>query len=389
MVQFSKVIRKRCFKSTRLGNVISMNKAIKKKSRIYSLDVTRGFIVFLSIFTFSIPGVFSHAPWYGLTLLDTIFPAFVTIFGTSMAIAYQRGVSAKRMTTRTLRLVIFGLLFNMVAAWSLDLSTLRFTGVLQLFAVLGVFTVIITKYIKRIGALIALSFIIFGIYGASLLIVGTGCEDGLPQMGCNPSHLIDPVIFGENHTYAGGGRGHDPEGIATMFSALGNVLLGFAAGKILLDKGRNVAKRLFTFSTILILISLAVNVIIPFNKRLWSPSFGIITAGLTIFILAICYLLFDRKEPAEVHPFKKSVHWVLEAYGRNSFLVYFGKYVLYAVLINTSITIGERSVLLNTLLMEFSGSFGLPAEIIYFIIYFGLWLFITLYAHKNKIYVKI
>ena len=370
---------------------MSMNENIakRKKSRIYSLDITRGFIVFLSIFTFSVPGVFSHAPWYGLTMLDTIFPAFITIFGTSMAIAYRKGVSPKRLTIRTIRLIIFGLLFNMVAAWSLDLATLRFTGVLQLFAVLGVLTVVITKYIKRIGALIVLSFIIFGIYGASLLIVGTGCEDGLPQMECNPSHIIDPVIFGENHTYAEGGRGHDPEGIATMFSALGNVLLGFAAGKILLDKGKKVGIRLFTLSTVLILISLLVNVIIPFNKRLWSPSFGIITAGITIFILAICYFVFDKNESEENNGFKKSVHWVLEAYGRNSFLVYFGKYVLYAVLINTTITIGERSASLNAFLLEFSGSFGLPGEMIYFIIYFGIWLFITLYAHKNKIYVKI
>ncbi|MCF3942680.1 heparan-alpha-glucosaminide N-acetyltransferase domain-containing protein [Oceanobacillus alkalisoli] len=353
------------------------------------MDTTRGFIVFLSIFTFSVPGVFSHAPWYGLTMLDTIFPAFVTIFGTSMAIAYRKGVSAKRLGLRTFRLIIFGLLFNMVAAWSLDLATLRFTGVLQLFAVLGVLTVVITKYIKRIGALIVLSFIIFGIYGASLLVVGAGCEDALPQMGCNPSHIIDPVIFGENHTYAQGERGHDPEGIPTIFSALGNVLLGFVAGKILLNKGKKVGMRLFTFSTALILLSLVVNVIIPFNKRLWSPSFGIITAGLTIFILAICYVIFDKNQSNEIKPFKKSVHWVLEAYGRNSFLVYFGKYVLYAVLINTSVTIGERSTSLNTLLMDFSGSFGLPAEIIYFIIYFGIWLVITLYAHKNKIYVKI
>lgn len=361
----------------------------KKNSRIHSLDITRGAIVFLSIFTFSVQGIFSHASWYGITLLDMIFPAFITIFGTSMAIAYRKGVRASRLAKRTIRLIIFGLLFNMIAAWSMDLSTLRFTGVLQMFAVFGVLTVIITKYVKNLGMLIALSLAIFSIHGIALLAVGQGCEEGLPQVGCNPSHFIDPVIFGESHTYAQGERGHDPEGIPSMFAALGNVLLGFVAGKLLLQKGKGTGKKLLLFSGSIIFLSLLIEQIIPFGKRLWTPSFGLLTAGVTILLLFFCYILFDRRNNEKVNPVKGTVQWVMEAYGRNSFLVYFGKYVLYAVLININITFVNETKSIYSWLMEAFGNFGLPPKLVYFIIFFGFWLIITLLAHKKRIYVKI
>ena len=78
-----------------LGNDVSS----PKKRRIRSLDMIRGFIVLLSVFLSSIPsGIFAfadHAGWYGVTLIDLVFPGFVTVFGVSMAVAYQNRVNWK------------------------------------------------------------------------------------------------------------------------------------------------------------------------------------------------------------------------------------------------------------------------------------------------------
>lgn len=373
-----------------------MEHAVKtKKNRIHSLDVTRGSIVFFSILMFSIPnGVLSfnrHAEWYGLTPLDIIFPAFITTYGISMAIAYDKGVNKKRLAKRTIRMILFGLIFNMATVWTIDFANLRFTGVLQMFAVLGIVTVLITKFIKKPQSIIAAGLAVFIIHGAILLVVGQGCENNLPQAECNPSYFIDSAVFGENHIYVGGERGHDPEGIPSTFAALGNVLLGFAAGKILLrQKERGAGRKLFIYGVGLIALSYIVSLVIPFGKRLWTPSFGLIAAGITILILAITYVIFDKsKTNSEKGGLKYPVQWVLEAYGRNSFLVYFGKYILYAFLINTTVTIGGENSSLNTLLMKASGSFGLPGELIYTIIIFGFWLIVTLFAHKHRLYLKI
>lgn len=368
-----------------------MSEKIKseKSARITSLDITRGAIVFLSIFAFSIPNGFSHAPWYGLTMLDVIFPAFVTIFGTSMAIAYHKGVSVEKMTKRTIRLILYGLLFNIVAAWSFDFSTLRFTGVLQLFAVIGVVTVILTKYIKRLSIILVIALAVFTLHGIALLYVGNQCADGLPQVDCNPSAIIDPMVFGDNHIYAQGERGHDPEGIPSMFAALGNALLGFIAGKMLLQKLKNVSLRLIIYSFILFLLAFFTEQFIPFGKRLWTPSFGLITASITIFSLAIFYMLFDKSKSKNPSDIKKTTHWILEAYGRNSFLVYFGKYVLYAFMIHLKVPFLQKDVSLYTFLMDFFSRFGLSEQLSYFVFYFGLWLFITLYAHKRRLYLKV
>src|SRR5690606_4792966 len=75
--------------------------------------------------------LFRHAEWYGLTLLDFIFPAFLTIFGILMAIAYDRKIKWYKVGRRTILLILFGLLFNMIVSWNFSLSDVRYTGVLQ------------------------------------------------------------------------------------------------------------------------------------------------------------------------------------------------------------------------------------------------------------------
>ncbi|WP_170140650.1 heparan-alpha-glucosaminide N-acetyltransferase domain-containing protein [Oceanobacillus arenosus] len=365
----------------------------QRKRRIHSIDMTRGLIVLLSVFMFSIPsGVFSfdqHAEWYGLTLVDFILPCFLTIFGTSMAIAYQKGVKRKRFLTRTIKLIIFGLIFNIIAAWSLSFSTLRFTGVLQMFAVLGIATVIITKYVKNPVQLTLIGMLILSIHGANLLYIGSACEEGLPQPDCNPSGVIDTAIFGENHIYAQGELGYDPEGIPSTFAALGNVLFGFSAGRMLLSK-KGKENKLLIHGIVLIVLALIVSSILPFGKRIWTPAFALVTAGVTSVLLAIFHLLFDRNPiTSRTKPIKRAILWFMEAFGKNSFFIYFGKYVLYSLLIHITIQNTEGVFSINHYIHMFTEKISSAPVLIYASIIFGIWTVLALVFHKCKWYVKI
>lgn len=376
-----------------MEKTVGNNHAIKR--RIHSIDITRGLIVFLSVIMFSIPqGIFSfdqHADWYGLTLVDFVLPCFITIFGTSMAIAYKNGVKKKRFFIRTIKLILFGLIFNMIAAWSIDLTFLRFTGVLQMFALLGIACVVITKYVKHPIKLILIGILILFIHGFSLLYIGNSCVEDLPQTNCNPSGIVDPLIFGENHIYAQGERGFDPEGIPAIFGALANVLFGFAAGQyLLMNKERGTGKKLILYAVLLVALGLIVSLIIPFGKRLWTPSFAFVTAGATTFMLALFHLLFDQQSSkGKGKLFKRLIQWGMVAFGRNSFLIYFGKYVVYSILINITIQKPEGILTINQLLYNWGEHFSTYPNLIYTLIISGFWTLVAVVCHRFKWYLKI
>src|SRR5699024_10008259 len=305
------------------------------------------------------PGINVHAKWYGFSFIDIIFPAFVTIFGTSMAIAYHKGVKKKRLAARTLKLLLFGLLFNMIVNWNLDIHTIRLTGVLQLFAVVGLLAVLVTRFVKKTHHLILVSILIFLIHG--LFLMGNIFCSGLPQPFCNPSAFIDYYIFGKNHLYVLGEVGYDPEGIPSMFGALGNALLGFVAGKIILQK-KSIGPKLYAYASLLFVLCVISLYFIPMAKRLWTPSFGFWTAGITVLMLATCYVLFEKADNLG-----ETTKWTLGffiAFGRNSFLLYFGKYLLNSLLAHVQIF--NQSILSH--IMDFLHHFYPYDSILYMIL---------------------
>ncbi|WP_335870585.1 acyltransferase family protein [Bacillus sp. 2205SS5-2] len=374
----------------------STHKPLHKKRRVYSLDMLRGIIVILSVFLSNIPNgiynftYFRHAEWYGVTLIDLILPIFITIFGTSMAIAYQKGVKWSKILKRTVRLIIYGLLFTIIVSWSVDISTLRFTGVLQMFAFLGIATVLITKIVQSPVKLILIAVTLTSVYGLGLLTLSADCSDDLPQPSCNAPYSIDENIFGKAHLYHQGERGFDPEGLVTSFSALANVLIGYAIGKLILTRKETGAwKELISLGVILLLISFLWDQFLPFNKRIWTPAFGLLAASCTSIMLSILYLLFDKRKVDAKETFLKPVVWFLEAFGRNSFLIYFGKFIIASVLLHITITVGQEEKALSKILFHSIDSAVPYAQLVYAIIMLLFWTVIALIAHKKKWYFKV
>jgi heparan-alpha-glucosaminide N-acetyltransferase len=365
--------------------------------RVYSLDIARGIVVILSVFLSMIPyGEYQyayarHAEWYGLTLIDFILPSFITIFGVSMAIAYHKGVKWEKILKRTIRLIVYGLIFAMIVSWNIDFTTLRFTGVLQMFALLGLVTFMITRKVQSPSVLIVIALFISTLYGAGLLISAQGCENGLPQPDCNPSGMIDSKVLGENHLYHQGKRGFDPEGLVSSFSALSNVLLGYAFGRLVLTRKETGAWReLWGLSVLLIGLALIWHQFLPFNKRIWDPAFGLLMAGTIAGSLSLLYLIFDKGRADAKETALEPIVFFFEAFGRNSFLVYFGKYILSSVILHLTISSigGEEKTIYESLLNWVESISDYP-QLTYALLMVGLWTAVALVLHKLKWYLKV
>ncbi|WP_409252054.1 acyltransferase family protein [Bacillus sp. SCS-153A] len=367
-----------------------------KTKRVYSLDMLRGIIVVLSVFVSTIPygeidySYFRHAEWYGVTITDIVLPSFITIFGTSMAIAYQKGVKWEKILKRTVRLIVYGIIFTIIVSWSIDFSTIRLTGVLQMFALLGIITVVITKFIKKPLYLMLVALCISVVYGSILMLTGQSCENGLPQPDCNISGVIDGAVFGDRHIYHQGERGFDPEGLVTSFSALSNVLFGYAFGRLILNRKETGAwKELLVIGLLLVVCSLIWDQFLPYNKRIWTPAFALLAAGSTAGMLSILYVIFDKRKQDAKEPALKPVVWFLEAFGRNSFLVYFGKFIIYSVLLHITVTTAEGELSLSKVLVQRVEAFSPYPQLTYAFIMVGFWTAVAVLLHRKKWYLKV
>jgi predicted acyltransferase len=289
------------------------------------------------------PEWFDHAVWAGVHPLDVIFPVFVTLSGCGLAFAMRNRVEPRPLIRRFIVLIVVGLLYNMLVTLSFGPATVRFTGVLQLYAGLVVLISLLHLVTRTwwgwaiITAALAIGqTTLLGLYAQT-------CTAHLLTRVCNPSGLIDTAIFGANHIYQFGAAGHDPEGLVALFGALVSASAGATLGHVLLASRRRpcasivgpraaVAPLLglaagFLVLTVLVslVIPLLLGVDVPAMKRLWTAPFALPIAVAVALLLLLGHLLLDREN---VPILIRRSSYPLLSLGRNSLLVYFGSHVL-------------------------------------------------------------
>jgi predicted acyltransferase len=283
--------------------------------RIESLDVLRGLTVALMILVNN-PGswkacypILRHADWNGFLLADFVFPSFLSVMGISMYISFSRNgfTLSWKVLRRTLLLLGIGLLCNWIGqvvwggGWGLD--SLRFTGVLQRFALCyGITALLVCKLPHKTLPWIAGGLLV--LYGALLLLLG-GYIHG-PE---NFMARWDQALLG-SHVY--GGDVPDPEGLVSTIPAVAHTLLGFIVGRLLVkgDEGR-----IALTGAALVLAGIGLSFLMPVNKKIWSPSFVLLTLGITSLLLALFYRLIDRR-----HVWKHNGFW--KVFCSNAILAY-------------------------------------------------------------------
>lgn len=384
----------------------------QKQGRILALDILRG-ITIAGMILVNNPGSWSkvyaplgHAEWNGLTPTDLVFPFFMFIMGISTFISLRKynfkanKASVRKIVKRTVLLYLVGLgiawfsltmrNFNSAALtelpflqrlgqsmWNFD--RIRILGVIPRLAICyGVASIVALtmkhKYIPHLIAALLIGYFI-------LLLVG----NGFAYDRTNILSIVDYKILGEAHMYID--NGIEPEGILSTIPAIAHVLIGFLVGKVMFEREEIHSKIewLFIIGTILTFAGFLFNYACPINKKIWSPSFVLVTCGLGASMLALLIWIIDVKG-------KKRWSRFFEAFGINPLFMYVlgavlaiiaGNIILYPGGEKTSL----KGFIYGNLLQPVFGDY--PGSLVYALLFVGFnWIF-GYYLYKKKIFIKL
>lgn len=385
-----------------------MAEVVKKQSqRMLALDILRG-ITIAGMLLVNNPGSWNnmyaplkHAEWHGLTPTDLIFPFFMFIMGISTFISMRKFEfkMSKSLLLKILKRTVIIFAIGLGMAWFtkfcininkmsvLDamnsFDTIRILGVMPRLALCYGAASIIVLLLRCKHILWVVASLLVG-YGAILLISDYGLEFSIN----NIVSVIDRAILGENHMYHEEAFGKklpiDPEGLLSTIPSIAHVLIGFWAGmKMMEEKDINMrVNRLFIIGAILMFAGFLLEYAIPFNKKIWTPTFALVTCGLASTLLALLIWIIDIKG------YKKWCRF-FEAFGINPLFLY----VLGGVVGNILgiIKFGGHTVkgyLYGDVLTPLFGDATL-ASCIYAIMFIALCWSIGYILYKKKIYIKI
>lgn len=274
------------------------------EGRLLSLDVLRGLVV-AGMILVTDPGTYSHvytqlthAKWNDPTITDLIFPCFLVMVGISMTLSFSarlsRGATVRELALHALRrstlLIVLGMIVNGFPQY--HLATIRIPGILQRIGIcylivsllyLAISRPTVTRRARQF-AILSVCLAVLVIYWLLLTVY--------PTPGFGPGHLdplgnlaavLDRAVFTQPHMFQWGiktpgfGVTFDPEGILSTLGALGTTLFGVIA----------------ILGAILWLVSLLLNRWMPLNKQIFTPSFALWSAGLSLIAFAALFWLID------------------------------------------------------------------------------------------------
>jgi predicted acyltransferase len=305
------------------------------RARDRSLDVFRGATVALMILVNN-PGSWdhlysplAHAAWHGWTLTDLVFPFFLFAVGYSMALALPalRAAGAviygTRVLRRTLAIFAIGLLINAspFLRWDetsqlvlRDFDALRIMGVLQRIAVsFGIAALIIWWGDVR-AAVAATVALLLGYWWACIELATNADAYSLEGFF---GTSIDRLMLGASHLYQGEGVPFDPEGLASTIPAIAQVLIGYVVGRWLAQRPRvdDLPWVLIASAVTLFLLAQWWSTVLPINKKIWTPSYVLLTSALAFGCVALLrpWLAFSSRS---------FVASCCEDFGRNALLIF-------------------------------------------------------------------
>lgn len=280
-------------------------------ARFLSLDVFRGLTVCLMIVVNTAgPGAKAytqlvHAPWFGFTAADAVFPSFLFAVGCSMAFAFSKPIPLNDFTVKVLRraALIFLLGFLMYwfpfvrkvdGQWALiPFADTRLMGVLQRIALCYLLAAFAVRWLSP-RLIVALSAALLLGYWAILMTFGDPAAP-LSKLG-NAGTRLDLFLIGQNHLYRKDG-GFDPEGLLGTLPSTVNVLAGYLAARFLKENPGSTPAltRMAIAGVVLILAGLAWSPFFPIAKKLWTGSFVLVTVGIDLVLLAGLAKLLEGK----------------------------------------------------------------------------------------------
>ena len=275
---------------------------LKTPTRLSSLDVFRGGTIGAMILVNTAggwPGAWAqlkHSPWHGWTFTDTIFPSFLWIAGVAMTLSFgrrvEKGDSRRRLLLHALRRAAILFALGLLVYEFPHFDHLRIPGVLQRIAVCYFLGAVLFLYCGR-RAIAIWTVALLAVYWILVKLVpvpgvGAGVLDH-PD-GSLPQYVDLLLLRGFLYTPT-----WDPEGIVSTLPSLATLLFGVMAGNLLRsdrDAGEKTAW-MFTAGNALLIAGAILNIWLPINKNLWTSSFSVFMAGVSMSVFAFCYWVLD------------------------------------------------------------------------------------------------
>ena len=271
--------------------------------RLLSLDILRGITVAGMILVNNGYGpsfeMLGHSKWNGMTPCDLVFPFFLFIMGVSLyfsLVKTQFRPSAPvllKIGRRTLLLFAIGLAIHWVdyaieGDW-LCFGHLRVWGVLQRIALSYGIVALFVLFIDHRWVVPTIVVLLVGY--AAILLLG----NGYAADASNILARVDLQLFGQDHLYHKSPV--DPEGLVGTISSVAHVLIGFYVGKTIREtKGlADKVNRIFVVGALLVIGGYLLSYGLPLNKRIWSPSYVLVTCGLASLLLALLMYYIDLR----------------------------------------------------------------------------------------------
>jgi len=400
-----------------------MSATTTKSSRILAIDILRG-ITIAGMILVNNPGnwgrifaPFEHAEWNGMTPTDLVFPFFMFVMGMCIYIAMRKfdftcnKSTVYKITKRMVLIYLVGLaigwfgkfcfrwaspleeasfgeqLWYMV--WPFD--SIRLTGVLARLAICYGITALLAVTVKHKN----LPYIIVTLLVGYFIILMVG--NGFAYDKTNILSIADRAVLTDAHMYHD--NGIDPEGLLSTLPSIAHTLLGFMVGSLLFKTTDEHSEHtdvrtgiilskvvpLFVVGTILIFSGFLLSYGCPLNKKVWSPTYVLVTCGLASTLLALLIWLIDVKGYRRWSKF-------FEVFGVNPlflfvlsdfFAIVFGAFRFTVNGTQTSIIGFMYSQVLSPIFGEYGGSLA------YAVLFLILNWCIGYQLYKRKIYIKL
>ena len=390
----------------------------KTNKRLLALDILRG-VTIAGMILVNNPGSWGHiyaplrhAEWIGLTPTDLVFPFFMFIMGISTYISLKKynfefsHAAALKILKRTVVIFIIGMAIGWfsrfcyywssapedlsfgenlwASVWTFD--RMRILGVMQRLALCYGATAIIAltlkhRYIPYLIVTLLLGYFILLIFG-----------NGFAYNETNILSIVDRAILTLAHMYKD--NGIDPEGVLSTIPAIAHVLLGFYVGRLMLNGNKSEDRASFLNSQLITLFLAGVILTFsgfllsygcPISKKIWSPTFVLVTCGLASSFLALLIWIIDVKG------YKKWCTF-FESFGVNPLFMYVLGGVLSILFGSISFpwdggSISIHGFLYNKLLTPVLGE--LNGSLAYALLFVAINWCIGYQLYKRKIYIKI
>ncbi len=378
-----------------------MNNQMKSSNRLISLDVFRGLTVMFMIFVNNGAGeqifaTLQHSKWNGMTPCDLVFPFFLFIMGVSTYLSLKKSdfkwsrAVAWKVTKRTLLLFLIGLAINWVdmacSGRPLDFAHLRIMGVMQRIALCYGFTAFLvlvdglfSPKMQGIPGVI-IGFLI--IYSGQILLFGGYDYDSQTNILAQ----VDQWILGPDHLYHKSPV--DPEGLLSTLPAVAHTLMGFMTAHWAFSKEagepsdpHRVMSRFLLCGALFVWIGFLLTFAMPLNKRIWSPSYVLVTCGLAALAqgMLVYWLDLRKRQSDKMQPMTATSL----IFGTNPLFLYVASEVIGIVFGAIGLKMGIYDVLHAVI------TNGYWASVAYAALFVGLHALMGYPLWKRHIYIKL